>query len=143
MSYPILIYIHWTHHLPLLNIKGGPVIGLILTSPSLCTFSGLAISYRYCKGKIIHDNPREIGTTYTFTKAGLWTLTKTLAMALAPHIRVNAIGPGPTLPSKRQTKKQFENQFKTMPLKKAVDSKEIADAILFILRSNSRLYPQT
>ena len=58
-------------------------------------------------------------------------------MALAPRIRVNAIGPGPTLPSKRQTKKQFENQFKTMPLKKAVDSKEIADAILFILRSKS------
>ena len=42
-------------------------------------------------------------TSYTVSKMGLWTLTRTLAMALAPRIRVNAVGPGPTLPSARQT----------------------------------------
>ena len=67
----------------------------------------------------------------------LWTLTQTLALALAPKIKVNAIGPGPTFPSQRQTSKQFKNQYKKVPLKKAVDPNEIAEAVLFILSSNS------
>ena len=67
----------------------------------------------------------------------LWTLTQTLALALAPKIKVNAIGPGPTFPSKRQTNKQFINQYKKTPLKKAIDPKEIARAVLFILNSGS------
>ena len=46
-------------------------------------------------------------TSYTLSKAGLWTLTQTLAQALAPNIRVNAIGPGPTLPSIRQSKRRL------------------------------------
>ena len=76
-------------------------------------------------------------TTYTLTKSVLWTLTQTLALSLAPKIKVNAIGPGPTFPSKRQTSKQFKNQYRKVPLKKAVDPNEIAEAILFILNSNS------
>lgn len=50
--------------------------------------------------------------SYTVSKAGLWTLTQTLAMALAPRIRVNAIGPGPVLPSPHQTEDQFRKQWK-------------------------------
>ena len=42
--------------------------------------------------------------SYTVSKAGLWALTQTMALALAPRIRVNAIGPGPALPSPRQTR---------------------------------------
>jgi len=76
-------------------------------------------------------------TTYTLTKSMLWTLTQTLALALAPKIKVNAIGPGPTFPSKRQTSRQFKNQYRRIPLKKAVDPNEIAEAVLFILSSNS------
>ena len=40
--------------------------------------------------------------TYTIAKMGLWALTRTAAQALAPHVRVNAIGPGPTLQGARQ-----------------------------------------
>jgi len=76
-------------------------------------------------------------TTYTLTKSSLWTLTKTLAMALAPNIRVNAIGPGPTFASKRQTKEKFKKQVESTLLKKSVDTKEIAKAVLFILNSQS------
>jgi len=57
-------------------------------------------------------------TTYTLTKSVLWTLTQTLALSLAPKIKVNAIGPGPTFPSKRQTSRQFKNQYMKVPLKK-------------------------
>ena len=48
--------------------------------------------------------------SYTVSKAGLWALTQTMALALAPRIRVNAIGPGPALPSPRQTAEQFARQ---------------------------------
>lgn len=72
-------------------------------------------------------------TTYTLSKAGLWALTQTLALALAPRIRVNAIGPGPTLPSTRQTTEQFARQCAAMPLRRGTTPDEIADALRFIL----------
>ena len=67
------------------------------------------------------------------SKAGLWTLTQTLALALAPDIRVNAIGPGPILPSSRQTQEQFERQFEALPLKRKIDLDDICAAVRFIL----------
>ena len=72
-------------------------------------------------------------TTYTLSKAGLWTLTQTLAMALAPRIRVNAVGPGPTLPSPRQSDEQFDRQCANMPLKRGTTPEEVADAVRFLI----------
>jgi len=72
-------------------------------------------------------------TTYTLAKAGLWTLTQTLALALAPRIRVNAVGPGPTLPSPRQSAEQFRRQLEAMPLGRGTSPEEIAAAVKFIL----------
>ena len=71
--------------------------------------------------------------TYTLSKAGLWTLTQTLALALAPDIRVNAIGPGPVLPSARQTEAQFRAQCEKMPLGHGAEPEEISAALRFIL----------
>ena len=71
--------------------------------------------------------------SYTLSKAGLWTLTQTLALALAPRIRVNAIGPGPTLPSPRQSDDQFGRQWATLPLARPTSPDEIARATRFIL----------
>jgi NAD(P)-dependent dehydrogenase (short-subunit alcohol dehydrogenase family) len=71
--------------------------------------------------------------SYTLSKAGLWTLTRTLAMALAPHVRVNAVGPGPILPSSRQTQAQFDRQAAMMPLGRGSTPEEICDAVRFIL----------
>jgi len=71
--------------------------------------------------------------SYTLSKAGLWTLTQTLAMALAPRIRVNAIGPGPTLPSPRQTQAQFDAYSRKMPLERGTTPAEICAAARFIL----------
>lgn len=76
-------------------------------------------------------------TTYTLSKAGLWSLTRTLAQALAPAIRVNAVGPGPTLPSPRQSDAQFEAQWRAVPLERAVDPAEIAACVRFILDAPS------
>lgn len=71
--------------------------------------------------------------SYTVAKAGLWTLTQTLAMALAPNIRVNAIGPGPVLPSPRQTEEQFRRQWDSTPLQRGAEPGEIAAAVGFLL----------
>lgn len=76
-------------------------------------------------------------TSYTVSKAGLWTLTQTLAMALAPAIRVNAVGPGPTLPSARQTEDSFRRQWSALPLARRVQPEEIAAAVRFILDAPS------
>ena len=70
--------------------------------------------------------------SYTVSKTGLWTLTRTLALALAPRIRVNAIGPGPTLQNVRQSAEQFYRQCESVPLRRATDPQEIADAVRFI-----------
>ena len=54
--------------------------------------------------------------SYTISKTGLYTLTKTSAMSLAPNIRVNGIAPGPTLKNKRQSQKHFKKQYMATPL---------------------------
>ncbi len=73
--------------------------------------------------------------SYTLTKAGLWALTRTMALALAPRIRVNGIGPGPTLPSPRQSRAQFDRQAGMMPLGRGTAPAEVAEAVEFILRT--------
>ncbi|HNB27175.1 MAG TPA: SDR family oxidoreductase [Alphaproteobacteria bacterium] len=75
--------------------------------------------------------------SYTIAKMGLWTLTRTLALAYAPRIRVNGIGPGPTLPSPRQTEEQFAAQSAAMPLGHGATPQEIARGILYILSAPS------
>lgn len=75
--------------------------------------------------------------SYTVSKTGLWTLTQTLAMALAPRIRVNGIGPGPTLPSIHQTQAQFDAQAAATPLKRGAPPEEIASAVRFLLSTPS------
>ena len=71
--------------------------------------------------------------SYTVSKMGLWGLTQSLALALAPRIRVNGIGPGPSLPNTRQTMEQFRRQAESAPLGRGADPEEIGRAVLAIL----------
>ena len=71
--------------------------------------------------------------TYTVSKAGLWALTQSMALALAPRIRVNGIGPGPALPNTRQTQDQFDRQAASMPLGRGTTPEEVGRAALAIL----------
>jgi NAD(P)-dependent dehydrogenase (short-subunit alcohol dehydrogenase family) len=71
--------------------------------------------------------------SYTVSKAALWALTQSMALALAPRIRVNAIGPGPALPSARQTSEQFARQCAMVPLGRGSSPEEVARAALAIL----------
>ena len=72
--------------------------------------------------------------SYSVSKAGLWALTQSMALALAPRrIRVNGIGPGPAMRSPRQTEEQFARQCASVPLGRGTGPEEIARAVLAIL----------
>ena len=75
--------------------------------------------------------------SYTISKSGLWTATRTLAQALAPRIRVNAIGPGPTMASKRQSDEGFARQKEAVLLKRGPGLEEICATAQFILAAPS------
>lgn len=75
--------------------------------------------------------------SYTISKAGLWTATRTLAQALAPRVRVNAIGPGPVLKSIHQTDADFARECQSTLIGRGPTPEEIAAAVRFILASPS------
>ena len=75
--------------------------------------------------------------SYTLSKTGLYTLTKTSAMSLAPNIKVNGIAPGPTIKNKRQSDKHFKKQYLATPLKIQVDVNEICNAVDFFIKNGS------
>jgi NAD(P)-dependent dehydrogenase (short-subunit alcohol dehydrogenase family) len=71
--------------------------------------------------------------SYTIAKMGLWAFTRTAAQALAPHIRVNAIGPGPTLRGGRQTEAHFARQRAATVLERGADEEDIISALGYFL----------
>lgn len=74
-------------------------------------------------------------STYTIAKMGLWALTQTAAQGLAPHIRVNAIGPGPTLRGARQSEAHFARQRSATILGRGANERDIVAALGFLLDS--------
>jgi len=73
--------------------------------------------------------------TYTIAKMGLWALTRTAAQGLAPQIRVNAIGPGPTLQGARQSDSHFARQRAATVLGRGANPADITAALGFFLDS--------
>ena len=75
--------------------------------------------------------------SYTIAKAGLWTLTQTAAQGLAPRVRVNAIGPGPTLQGGRQSAEAFAKQRAATVLQRGANLADITAALGFFLDSGA------
>ncbi|AHM03133.1 FolM Alternative dihydrofolate reductase 1 [Roseibacterium elongatum DSM 19469] len=75
--------------------------------------------------------------TYTIAKMGLWAFTKTAAQALAPHIRVNAIGPGPTMQGARQSAEHFAKQRAATVLHRGADPQGICAALRYFLAARA------
>lgn len=75
--------------------------------------------------------------TYTLAKAALWSLTQTTAQALAPAIRVNAIGPGPTLQGSRQSKAHFDGQRAATVLNRGANPRDITATLGYFLDAPS------
>ena len=71
--------------------------------------------------------------SYALAKSALWDATRTLAQALAPRVRVNAIAPGPALRSVHQSEEEFRRQYEATILGRGTTPQEIARAVRFIL----------
>ena len=75
--------------------------------------------------------------SYTLAKSALWTLTQTAAQALAPKVRVNGIGPGPTLQGARQSDEAFATQQRATLLQRGVDPEDICAALRYLLGASA------
>lgn len=85
--------------------------------------------------RVLALNPRFF--SYTLSKSALWTATRTMAQAFAPDVRVNAIGPGPSVQSERQTPEDFQAQIDMLPLGRGPQLDEFGRAIRFLFDSPS------
>jgi NAD(P)-dependent dehydrogenase (short-subunit alcohol dehydrogenase family) len=85
--------------------------------------------------RVLHPNPQFF--SYTLSKSALFTATRTMAQALAPRIRVNGVGPGPTLASIHQDASAFAAEAQATPLGRAVAPQDICAAALYLLGARS------
>ena len=81
--------------------------------------------------RVLKPDPRFF--SYALSRNGLWWATRTLAQALAPRIRVNGVGPGPTLPSIHQTQADFDAEAASIPLQRAASPEAVADAVAWLV----------
>jgi NAD(P)-dependent dehydrogenase (short-subunit alcohol dehydrogenase family) len=75
--------------------------------------------------------------SYSLSKAGLKWLTTTLAQALAPRVRVNAVGPGPTIINARQSAADFARQRDATVLGRGAEPQDVCDAVRYLLEASA------
>ena len=85
--------------------------------------------------RVLKPDPRFF--SYALSRNGLWWATRTLAQALAPRIRVNGVGPGPTLASIHQSEAEFTAEQAAMPLGHGSSPEDIADAVVYLVDARS------
>jgi NAD(P)-dependent dehydrogenase (short-subunit alcohol dehydrogenase family) len=90
--------------------------------------------------RVLKPDPRFF--SYALSRAGLHWATTTMAQALAPRIRVNAVAPGPTLKSTHQSDADFEAEWSNVPLERVVTPEAVAAAVIW-LASADRVTGQT
>lgn len=82
-------------------------------------------------------NPSPAYTSYTLSKAVLFAATTTMAQELAPRIRVNAVGPGPTLPEATDNTEAYARRLANLPLGRGATPEEVAEAVLYFARAGA------
>jgi NAD(P)-dependent dehydrogenase (short-subunit alcohol dehydrogenase family) len=81
--------------------------------------------------RVLKPDPRFF--SYGLSKSALWVATRTMAQALAPRIRVNGVGPGPTLPSVHQAPGEFEAEARATPLQRPASPEAVAQAVRWLV----------
>jgi len=94
-----------------------------------------ALVVNMCDQRVLKPTPEFM--TYSLAKAGLWALTRSAAQALAPDIRVNAIGPGPTLRAARQSEEHFARQRAATLLGRGAGPTDVTAALGYLLDAPS------
>jgi NAD(P)-dependent dehydrogenase (short-subunit alcohol dehydrogenase family) len=83
--------------------------------------------------RVLRPNPQFF--SYTLSKSALWTATRTMAQAFAPRVRVNGVGPGPTLANHMQRPEDFAREAQNVLLRRPIDPEEIADAVVYLVHA--------
>ncbi len=122
----------WDAHLDV-NLRAPVMLAQAFAAQLPAGVDGLVVNI--VDQRVWRPNPQFF--SYSLSKAGLWWATQTLAQALAPRIRVNAIGPGPTLPSVHQATGEFEAEAAGTPLGHAVAPADIAAALRYLIEARS------
>lgn len=92
---------------------------------------GEALCVNILDQRVLRPNPQFF--SYTLSRAALWTATRTAAQALAPRVRVNAIGPGPTLASVHQEPGEFAAEAAATPLGRPATPDDVAAALAYLV----------
>lgn len=122
----------WDLHLET-NLRAPIVLAETFAAALPADASGLIVNI--VDQRVLRPNPQFF--SYSMAKAGLWWATQTLAQALAPRIRVNAIGPGPTLPSAHQAPGEFEAEAAGTLLQRRATPDEVAAALRYLIDATS------
>lgn len=122
----------WDLHLET-NLRAPLVLAQAFAAALPADRAGLVVNI--VDQRVWRPNPQFF--SYTISKAGLWWATQTLAQALAPRIRVNAIGPGPVLPSVHQAPGEFEAEAAGTLLQRRATPDEIAAALRYLIDATS------
>lgn len=122
----------WDRHLET-NLRAPIVLAEAMAGALPADRQGLVVNL--IDQRVWRPNPQFF--SYTLSKAGLWWATQTLAQALAPRIRVNAIGPGPTLPSVHQAPGEFEAEAAGVLLQRRASPEEVAAALRYLIDAPS------
>ena len=83
--------------------------------------------------RVLHPNP--LYFSYTLSKSALWTATKTMAQSFAPDVRVNGVGPGPTLPNLHEGQSGLDQERAGLLLQKGPEPDDIAQAVLYLAQA--------
>lgn len=123
---------HWDEHFAV-NLRAPVVLSEVFAKALPADQGGLIVNI--LDQRVWRLNPQFF--TYTLTKAALWAATQTMAQALGPRIRVNGIGPGPTLPSIHQTPEQFEAETRGIILQRQISPQDIAAALRYLIEASA------
>jgi NAD(P)-dependent dehydrogenase (short-subunit alcohol dehydrogenase family) len=123
---------HWDEHFDV-NLRAPVLLAQAFAKALPADLDGLIVNI--LDQRVWRPNPQFF--SYTLAKSALWTATQTMAQQLGPRIRVNAIGPGPTLPSVHQSGADFETEVKGVILQRKVSPADIAAALRYLIEASS------
>ena len=118
----------WTLHMET-NLRAPVVLAEAFAERLPADAQGLVVNL--LDQRVFKPNPQFF--SYSLSKHALWAATRMLAQALAPRIRVNGIGPGPTLPSTHQTQAEFDAEAASTPLQRRATPDDIAQALRYLI----------
>jgi NAD(P)-dependent dehydrogenase (short-subunit alcohol dehydrogenase family) len=122
----------WNRHLAV-NLRAPFVLSQAFARSLPSEMKGVIVNI--IDQRVLKPTPQFL--SYSVSKAGFYWLNTTLAQALAPHIRVNAVAPGPTIMNARQSEAHFRRQRESTILGGGAETEDVCDAVRYLLTASA------